>query len=131
MALLTLGEFMWSLLVIYFMVTYFMMLFYVIVDVFRRHELSGVKKAGWLLLLFVLPLIGLISYVAVNGDGAAFRNRERAALAQNEMDDYIRDTAGADGTAGEIERGKRLLDSGAINEAEFAQLKSRALAQGA
>ena len=45
MVLLSLGEFLWSLLVIFFMVIYFMMLFYVIVDIFRRHDASGGKKA--------------------------------------------------------------------------------------
>lgn len=128
MALLDLGEFLWSLLAIFFMVVYFMMIFYVIVDVFRRPDASGMKKAVWLIFLLVAPLIGLVSYLAANGDKISQRNMERALQS---ADSYSRMSASGNGTAGEIERGKELLDSGAINEAEFAQLKSKALTQGA
>ena len=61
MMLLSLGEFLWSLLALFFMVIYFMMLFYVIVDVFRRHDASGGKKALWLVFLLVAPLVGLLA----------------------------------------------------------------------
>ena len=74
MMLLSLGEFLWSLLVLFFMVIYFMMLFYVIVDVFRRHDASGGKKALWLVFLLVAPLVGLLAYMITNSDGMAARN---------------------------------------------------------
>jgi hypothetical protein len=92
--LLSLGEFLWSLLVIFFMVIYFMMLFYVIVDVFRRHDASGGKKAMWLLFLLIVPLIGLLAYVITNGDGMAARNVQEAQQQQEQFDSYVRTTAG-------------------------------------
>jgi len=61
--ILSLGDFLWSLLVIFFMVIYFMMLFQVIVDIFRRHDASGGKKALWLLFLLCVPLVGLLAYM--------------------------------------------------------------------
>jgi predicted PurR-regulated permease PerM len=127
MAVLSLGEFLWSLLVIFFMVIYFMMLFYVIVDVFRRHDASGGKKALWLLFLLVAPLLGLLIYLIVNGDHMAKRNVEAAQAQQKQFDSYVRETAGG-GSAAEIEKAKGLLDSGAINQAEFDQIKAKALA---
>ena len=126
MMLLSLGEFLWSLLVLFFMVIYFMMLFYVIVDVFRRHDASGGKKALWLLFLLVAPLVGLIAYMITNSDGMAERNVNAAQQQQDQFDNYVRTTAGG-GSAAEIEKAKNLLDSGAINQDEFNALKAKAL----
>ena len=126
MMLLSLGEFLWSLLVLFFMVIYFMMLFYVIVDVFRRHDASGGKKALWLLFLLVAPLVGLLAYMITNSDGMAERNVNAAQQQQDQFDDYVRTTAGG-GSAAEIEKAKSLLDSGAITQDEFNALKAKAL----
>jgi len=129
MALLSLGEFLWSLLTIFFVVIYFTMIFHVIADVFARRDASGVKKAAWLLFLLMVPLVGLLSYVATNGDAVAHRNLERAGIRQEEFDAHVREAAGSgDGAAGEIERGKALLDSGAIDQVEYEQIKTKALA---
>ena len=126
MVVLSLGEFLWSLLVIFFMVVYFMMLFQVIVDVFRRKDASGGKKALWLIALLILPLVGLLAYMFTNGDNMTSRNVQEMQRSQERFDDYVRETAG--GSAAEIEKAKGLLDSGAISQAEFDRLKSKALA---
>ena len=126
MVVLSLGEFLWSLLVIFFMVVYFMMLFQVIVDVFRRKDASGGKKALWLIALLILPLVGLLAYMFTNGDNMTSRNVQEMQRSQERFDDYVRDTAG--GSAAEIEKAKGLLDSGAISQAEFDRLKGKALA---
>jgi predicted PurR-regulated permease PerM len=126
MVVLSLGEFLWSLLVIFFMVVYFMMLFQVIVDVFRRKDASGGKKALWLITLLIFPLLGLLAYMFTNGDNMTSRNVQEMQRSQERFDDYVRETAG--GSAAEIEKAKGLLDSGAISQAEFDRLKSKALA---
>ena len=126
MVVLSLGEFLWSLLVIFFMVVYFMMLFQVIVDVFRRKDASGGKKALWLIALLIFPLVGLLAYMFTNGDSMTSRNVQEMQRSQERFDDYVRETAG--GSASEIEKAKGLLDSGAISQAEFDRLKSKALA---
>ena len=126
MVVLSLGEFLWSLLVIFFMVVYFMMLFQVIVDVFRRKDASGGKKALWLIALLIFPLVGLLAYMFTNGDSMTSRNVQEMQRSQERFDDYVRETAG--GSAAEIEKAKGLLDSGAISQAEFDRLKSKALA---
>jgi len=122
MVVFSLGEFLWSLLAIFFMVIYFMMMFQVIVDVFRRDDASGWKKAGWLIFLLCAPAVGLIAYLVTNSNQMAARNvRSADAYAAA----YSNGQAGA---TAEIERAQRLLESGAITEAEYAQLKQKALA---
>jgi predicted PurR-regulated permease PerM len=126
--ILSLGDFLWSLLVIFFMVIYFMMLFQVIVDIFRRHDASGGKKAAWLLFLLCIPLVGLLAYMITNSESMAQRNVQSVQQSQAEFDSYVQTVATSGGSAGEIAKAKELLDSGAINQAEFEALKAKALA---
>ena len=126
MPVLSLSDFLWSLLIIFFMVTYFMMLFHVIVDIFRRKDTSGFTKAIWLLFLLIIPLVGLLAYLIVNGQGMGARDVGAAQESKAQFDDYVRSVSG--GSAAEIESAKRLLDSGAIDQSEFDRLKAKALA---
>jgi hypothetical protein len=126
MVVLSLSEFLWSLLVIFFMVIYFMMLFQVIADIFRRKDASGGKKALWLIVLLCVPLFGLVIYMLTNGEHMAERNVQTMERQQQQFDDHVREVSG--GSAAEIERAKGLLDSGAISQDEFDRLKAKALA---
>ena len=128
MVLASLGDFLWSLLVIFFMIVYFMMLFGVIIDLFRRHDIHGGKKTLWFLFLLFLPLLGLFTYVIVNSHGMAERRMAEMQQSQKQFDDYVRQTATSGGSADEIAKAKQLLDSGTISQAEFDQLKATALA---
>jgi hypothetical protein len=125
----SLGEFLWSLFVIYFMVIYFIMLFRVIFDVFRDHTLSGVAKAGWLIFILIVPLIALLAYVITRGEGMAQRDMKDVSSAREAQDDYIRQVAGTgDNATEQIARAHELLNSGAISQQEFDTLKAKALA---
>ena len=62
----SLSDFLWTLLVLFFMVVYFVILFQVVVDLTRRHDISGWKKAAWVLFLIFLPFLGLFVYLIVN-----------------------------------------------------------------
>ena len=119
--------FLWSLIVIFFMVVYFFILFGVVVDVFRRHDIGGGKKAIWLLFILFFPLLGLLSYVIVNGHGIAERQAKDAQKSQAEFDDYVKTVSGGN-SAEQIAKAKELLDAGTISQAEFDQLKAKALA---
>jgi ABC-type multidrug transport system fused ATPase/permease subunit len=119
-----LGDALLSLLVVFFMVIYFLIMFQIIVDVFRRDD-SGVKKALWLIALLVIPLVTMLAYMITNGDGMARRQQQQVVQAQQEMDGYIRTVAG--GATGEIAKAKELLDSGAITQEEYDALKAKAL----
>ena len=120
------GEFLWSLLIIFFMIVYFVILFQVVFDLFRDHELSGWAKAGWLLFIIVLPFLGLFVYLIVRGQGMAERSAKQQIDAQQQFDDYVRDTAGG-GATSEIANAKKLLDEGTISQEEFDAIKRKAL----
>jgi hypothetical protein len=127
MFLSNLGDFLWSLLVIFFMVMYFMIMFQIIVDIFRS-DINGFGKAMWLLFILILPLIGMIVYLIANGDDMAKRGMRDAADANAAFDERVRAAAGSGGgAASEIASAKQLLDSGAITQDEFAALKAKAL----
>jgi ABC-type multidrug transport system fused ATPase/permease subunit len=120
--------FLWSLIVIFFMVIFFILLFHVIGDLFSRHDASGWKKAAWVLFLIVFPFLGLFVYYITNADGMAQRQMAAVQKAQGQMDTYIKDVATSDDPTEQIAKAKSLLDAGTITQAEFDQLKTKALA---
>jgi hypothetical protein len=121
-------EVLWTLLVFFLWVSWFVLLFRVVGDVFRRHDISGGKKTLWLIFLVLVPFIGVFSYLIANSDGIARRNVQEIQAAQAQFDDYVRSTAESGGAAAEIDRAKKLLDSGAISQSEFDAIKAKALA---
>lgn len=116
----------WTMFIFFAWVIWFFILIRVLLDVFRRHDLSGWGKFGWTLLVIVLPFIGVFGYLISQGQGMAERDVANAQQAQTQMDDYIRTTAG--GSAAEIEKAKKLLDDGTISQSEFETIKANALA---
>jgi len=120
---------LWTFFIIFVWIAWFMLLFRIIADVFRRNDIGGGMKAVWTVFVIFLPLIGSLIYLITQGGNMASRDMEQAQAAQSQMDAYIRDRAGSGGgAAGEIERAKALLDSGAIDQAEFQAIKAKALA---
>jgi hypothetical protein len=119
-------EVMWTLIVFFAWVIWFWILITILVDVFRRRDIGGGKKALWVVFLILVPFIGVLIYLIVNHDEMAERNVKEARTSQAQFDDYVRSVSGG-GAAAEIEKAKQLLDSGAISQAEFDTLKARAL----
>jgi hypothetical protein len=121
-------EVLWTMLVFFLWVSWFVLLFRIVGDVFRRHDIGGGKKTLWLIFLVLVPFIGVFAYLIANADDMARRNVQEVQAAQTQFDDYVRSTAGSGGAAAEIDRAKQLLDSGAISQAEFDAIKAKALA---
>ena len=117
----------WTMLIFFIWVAWFILLFRIIADIFRRHDIGGGGKTLWILFVLFLPFLGVFVYLISQSEGMTQRNVERARQDRAQFDDYVRDTAGG-GSAAEIEKAKQLLDSGAITQAEFDALKARALA---
>jgi len=117
----------WTMLIFFLWVLWFWLLFTVFGDIFRRHDLSGWGKTGWLVFTIVLPYLGVFVYLISQGAGMTERNLERGRAQRAQMDEYVRETAGG-GAAAEIERAKALLDSGAISQTEVDAIKQKALA---
>ncbi len=120
---------LWSMLIFFAWVIFIWIAITVLIDVFRRHDLSGWGKAGWTILIVILPWLGVLIYLIVNHQGMADRRMKEVQTSQAQFDDYVRQTAGSGaGAAGEIEKAKGLLDAGTITQAEFDAIKTKALA---
>lgn len=120
-------DMMWLIASTFVFVAYLIVLFQVIVDLFRDAELGGFAKAVWILGLIFVPLLTAILYIIARGPGMAERQRSAAQRAKSDTDAYIREVAGKS-PADQIAAAKALLDAGTINQDEFAKLKAKALA---
>ena len=128
LAAYTFGDVMWTMFVFFAWILFFWMLFGVFGDLFGRHDISGWAKAGWTVFVIILPFLGIFVYLISQGKGMGERAQQKAQSQQAQMDDYVRTVASSGSPTEEIAKGKELFDSGAISQAEFDQLKARALA---
>ena len=120
---------MWTMAIFFVWILWFWLLFTVFADIFRRHDLSGWGKTGWIVFAILLPFLGVFIYLITQNVGMTERNLERSRAQRDQFDQYVRETAsGGGGAAAEIDQAQQLLDSGAITQAEFEALKQKALA---
>jgi hypothetical protein len=110
----------------FFFVAYLIVLFQIVIDLFRDADLGGGSKVLWLVGLFFVPLLTALFYVLFRGRGMAERQRASILRAKSDTDAYIRQVAGKS-PADQIVAAKALLDAGTINQEEFAKLKAKAL----
>jgi Phospholipase_D-nuclease N-terminal len=91
-------------------------------DVFRRRDLTGWGKAGWVLLIFVFPLFGPLIYIAV-------RPRYMDTEVVVDWAPGSRWSAGGSrmSPADELTYAQGLLQQGTITQAEFDDIKQRAI----
>ena len=118
---------MYTVFIVFLWIIWIMLLFYVIADVFRRHDASGIKKAIWIIFVIVAPFLGVLVYVIVNGAGMSERNMKQAQAQQEDFDAYVKTVATSADPAEQIAKAKGLLDSGAITQAEYDAIKTKAL----
>lgn len=121
---------LWTMIIFFCWVAWIWMMVLILSDVFRR-DISGWAKAGWCVLLIVLPFLGALIYLIAHGSDMTQRRVRDVEVSQAQFDDHIRRVAGNGGNggaAGQIAQAKALLDSGAIDQQEFDQLKAKALA---
>ncbi|WP_026178755.1 SHOCT domain-containing protein [Streptomyces hokutonensis] len=114
-------------------VLWFMLLFRVIGDIFRDDKLGGWGKAGWTLLVCVLPYLGVFVYLIARGKGMGKRDVQQAQAREQQFRSYVRKAA-ADNTAPRANKADELAtlaglhDHGDITDAEYEKAKSRVLA---
>jgi hypothetical protein len=116
----------WSILIFFCWVAWIWIVITVFADLFRRDDISGWGKAGWVVFVIVLPFLGVLVYLIAQHDGMRDRSVRQAEAQKQAFDQYVREAAG--GSADEIAKAKQLLDSGAITQEEFDALKRKALA---
>jgi hypothetical protein len=120
-------EIFWTMLIFFAFVIWIWLLFTVFADLFRRHDASGWIKALWILFVVIVPYFGVFIYLIAEHKGMTERAIKQEQTSKKQMDEYVQSVAVQSDPAEQIARGKQLLDSGAISQAEFDQLKQRAL----
>ena len=124
----TFGQVMWSMFVFFAWILFFWLLFVVFGDLFSRHDIGGGSKALWTIFVICLPFIGIFAYLISQGKQMGERKMAQMQQAQSQMDTYVKSVAASTDPAAQIAQAKTLLDNGTISQAEFDQLKARALA---
>ena len=117
-----------TILIFFGFVIWLWLLFTVFADIFRRSDASAWVKVLWIVLIILLPFLGVFIYLIAEHKGMSERAIKQEEAARSQMDQYVKSVAGDRGPAEQIANAKRLLDSGSISQAEFDQLKQKALA---
>jgi hypothetical protein len=103
------ASFLWDVLVIFAFVIWFWLLIVVFGDIFRRSDISGWGKAGWIILVIVLPYFGVFIYLIAEHDGMTERQTQQLQAQQEVADQYIRSVSGSEHNRGA--RGRRFPGS--------------------
>ncbi|MDX6323845.1 MAG: hypothetical protein QOK15_199 [Nocardioidaceae bacterium] len=126
------GSFLLAMFEFFIFFAWIMCIFWVFGDIFRSRDLSGVAKTIWSIFIILIPFLGMLVYLVARGGGMTERSIEAQRQMQKAQDDYVRSVAGSNGSAShaaeQIASGKQLLDNGTITQAEFDQIKAKALA---
>jgi hypothetical protein len=125
------GSFLLAMFEFFIFLAWFMCLWWVLGDLFRSKDLGGIAKTLWVLFIVILPFLGMFVYLIARGHGMNDRALEAQRAMQERQEEYIKSVAGSSagsGAADQIAAAKALLDSGAITQQEFDQIKAKALA---
>jgi len=115
------GDVIWTMIVFFFWFMFIWMFIAIFSDIFRRDDLSGWGKAGWILLIVVLPFLGILIYMIVR---PKMTEQDKRMIAEaQERERRVSGYSAAD----EIAKLARLRDEGKISDSEFENLKARAL----
>jgi Short C-terminal domain/Phospholipase_D-nuclease N-terminal len=116
---------LWTMILFFAWVAWIWIVITVLIDLFRRDDIGGWAKAGWVVFVIVLPFLGVLVYLIAQHEGMRERSVREARSEQAAFDQYVRETAG--GSAAEIAKAKELLEAGTISQAEFDAIKAKAL----
>lgn len=124
------GSFLLALLEFFLFFAWLMCLFWVFSDIFRSHDMGGAAKTFWVLFVIIIPLLGVLVYLIARGNGMSQRALDQQKEMQAAQLEYAKTLVGGQGAdaTSQIAEAKKLLDSGAITQAEFDQMKAKALA---
>jgi type VI protein secretion system component VasK len=118
----TVWDVMWSMFVFFFWFMYIWIFITIFADIFRRDDIHGWSKAGWIILLIFIPLIGALIYMIRRP-----KMTEQDKRMMEEAEQRQKRAAGYS-AAEEIAKAQQLKDSGAISDEEFQELKRKAMA---
>lgn len=118
----------WTMFMLFIWMAWILLVFRIVIDIFRDRAHGGVAKALWVLFVAFLPFLGVLVYLIARGSGMAERELAHAAAQREAFDAYVRDAAGSGGTADELAKLADLKAQGVISEDEFAAQKAKLLA---
>jgi len=121
-------EVFWTMLIFFAFVVWIWILFTVLADIFRRHDTSAWGKVLWIIVIILIPYFGVFIYLIAEHDGMTTRAMKSQESAQAQVDEYVKSVASSTDPAEQIAKAKSLLDQGTITQAEFDQIKQKALA---
>jgi hypothetical protein len=121
-------EVFWTMLIFFAFFIWIWLLFIVFSDLFRRSDVSGWAKVAWIVFIIILPYLGVFVYLIAQHKGMTERSVKQQEAAQAQMDQYVKSVASKSDPAEQIANAKSLLDKGTITQAEFDQIKQKALA---
>ena len=127
----TFGDAFLTVLSIFFFVIWIWILFTIIGDLFRDHELSGWAKAAWILFLLFIPFLTALVYLIARGSGMRDRAIKEQADVRKHFDAYVRETAASSGASSPVDELHKLADlkeRGAISDEEYERMKAKLVA---
>ena len=119
------GEALGTVLAVFIFVAWIMVLFTVLSDLFRDHEMSGWGKAAWVVFLIFIPFLAALIYLIARGDGMRERALAHQREAQKQLDTYVRQTAAGGSSADELTKLAKLHDEKKLTDQEFEQAKAK------
>jgi hypothetical protein len=117
----------WTMIFFFLWVAWILLLFKVIIDIFRSKDLGGGGKAFWALFVIVIPWLGVLVYLIARGTSMAERDVADAVAQEEAVQAYIRQAAGSPSPADELAKLAALHAQGAITDSEYAQQKAKLL----
>ncbi len=121
-------EVFWTMLIFFAFLIWLWILITIFSDIFRRHDTSGFVKVIWIIFIIILPYFGAFVYLIAEHKGMTERSIQAQSDAKKEFDQYVQSVATPADPTEQIAKAKQMLDSGTITQAEFDQIKSKALA---
>jgi hypothetical protein len=123
---ITFGDLLLLVFEMFLFIVWVWILFTIITDLFRDHDMSGWAKGLWIVLLVFIPYITALVYLIINGSDMRERQLRAGAEARHAADDYVRSAAHVS-PADELHKLHELVEKGALTDAEFATAKAKLL----
>jgi phospholipase D-like protein/putative oligomerization/nucleic acid binding protein len=124
----TFGQALLTVLEVFLFAAWLMILFSIVGDLFRDHQISGWGKAAWVIFLIFVPFLGSLIYLIARGEGMRERALAQQQEAQKQLDTYIQQTAGSGGggsAADELTKLAQLHDQNKLSDDEFERAKAK------
>ena len=121
-------EIVWFIIICYAFIACLMIMFNILIDLFRDKSVSGLGKAIWIACLVLFPLVAALVYLIARGPGMAQRQVDAVNRKLEAQDQYIRSVAVTSSPAEQVAQAKSMLDGGTITQTEYETLKAKALA---